>query len=157
MRDHFFDLASNGEAQLRAPEVLLLNFSGETTDFIRFNQSRVRQPTHVRQASLAVRLISGQRHDCTVIALSGQPAEDRAALAQAIATMRATLPTLPEDPYLLYSTEASASNTVRTGRLPTAAGSPATGSRSVPQGRRRGRGSGRRGCGPAARAAAGRR
>lgn len=92
MRDHFFDLASHGEAQLRSPEVLLLNYSGETTDFIRFNQSRVRQPTHVRQASLTARLIVGQRHDCTVFALSGQPAEDRAALAKAIAAMRATLP-----------------------------------------------------------------
>jgi predicted Zn-dependent protease len=121
MRDHFYDLASHGEAQLRAPEVLLLNYSGETTDFIRFNQSRVRQPMHVRQASLAVRLIAGQRHDCTVISLCGQPAEDRTALAQAITAMRATLGSLPEDPYLLYSTEAATSNTVRTGRLPTAA------------------------------------
>lgn len=120
MKELFFELAAHGEAQLRGAEVLLANFSGEVSDFIRFNQSRVRQPSSVRQAVLSLKLIDGQRHDTTVLTLSGNPAEDRAAVSAAISAMRETLPTLPADPYLLYSQEAAQSNTVRSGRLPSA-------------------------------------
>ncbi len=120
MKELFFELAAFGESQLRGSEVLLANFSGEVSDFVRFNQSRVRQPTTVRQAVLELKLISGQRHDSTAITLSGERDHDRAQVAHVIATMRATLPTLPADPYLLYCQEADQSNTVRSGRLPSA-------------------------------------
>lgn len=120
MKELFFSLAEAGFARLRGSEVLLANFSGEVSDFIRFNQSRVRQATTVRQASLSLKLIDGQRHDTVVLTLSGELAADRELVGAAIDSMRATLPSLPADPYLLYCEEPGQSNTVRKGRLPSA-------------------------------------
>jgi predicted Zn-dependent protease len=119
MKDLFFDLAGHAFGRLRGAEVLLVNFSGETSDFIRFNHARVRQPMSVRQAYLTLHLVDGRRHDRTTLTVSGGD-DDRAAIDAAIASMRADLPLLPEDPYLLYSTAATRSETERGGRLPTA-------------------------------------
>ena len=118
MKDMFLELAEDAFGRLRGDEVLLANFSGEVSDFVRFNHARVRQPMSVRQAYLTLHLIDGRRHDRTTIAVSGN-GDDRAAIGAAISAMRADLPALPEDPYLLYSTEAGASQSERGGALPT--------------------------------------
>lgn len=119
MKELFFELAGFANGLLRGAEVLLANFEGETSDFLRFNRARVRQPMTVRQAYLTLQLIDGRRHDRTTLAITGNAEEDRPAVRAAIEAMRADLPALPEDPYLLYCTEAGASATARTGRMPT--------------------------------------
>ena len=120
MRELFFDLADHAIGRLRGSEALLANFSGEASDFVRFNQARVRQPMTVRQAYLTLQLIDGRRHDRTTLAITGNADEDRPAIDAAIASMRNDLPALPEDPYLLYSTDAGDSHNARTGALPSA-------------------------------------
>lgn len=117
MKELFFDLARYANGRLRAGEVLLANFSGEVSDFVRFNHARVRQPMTVRQAYLTLELVDGRRHDRTTLSLSGG-GEDREAIAAAIESMRADLRSLPEDPYLLYSVEVTESQTERIGKLP---------------------------------------
>lgn len=121
MKDLFFDLADFAIGRLRGTEVLLVNFSGELSDFVRFNHARVRQPMSVRQAYLTLQLIAGRRHDRTTLSITGNADEDRAAIGAAIEAMRADLPALPEDPYLLYNDAAARSETERAGRLPEAA------------------------------------
>ncbi len=118
MKDLFFGLAEHAVGRLRGAEVLLANFSGEVSDFVRFNHARVRQPMTVRQAYLTLELIEGRRRDRTTLAITGNADDDRPAIDAAIDSMRSDLPTLPEDPYLLYSTGADASQTERTGALP---------------------------------------
>jgi predicted Zn-dependent protease len=118
MKELFFELADFACRELRGAEVLLANFDGEVSDFIRFNRARVRQPMTVRQAHLTLELIGGRRHGRTTLAITGNAEDDRPAISAAIALMRAELPALPEDPYLLYCTEAGASNNARTGRMP---------------------------------------
>jgi len=118
MKDLFFTVVDFAISQLRSEEVLLANFSGEVSDFVRFNHARIRQPMTVRQAYLTLQLIDGRRHDRTTLSLAGNADEDRAAISAAIASMRADLPALPEDPYLLYSTAAATSATERRGRMP---------------------------------------
>jgi len=118
MRDLFFDLAAFAFGRLRGSEVLLTNFSGEVSDFIRVNHARVRQPMTVRQSYLTLQLIDGRRHDRTTLTVTGNGEEDRAAVSEAIESMRGELPALPEDPYLLYSSTAGTSETERSGRLP---------------------------------------
>lgn len=118
MKELFFDLASYANGLLRGGEALLANFEAEVSDFLRFNHARVRQPMSVRQAYLTLELIDGRRQDRTTLALTGNAGEDRPAIQAAIEAMRADLPALPEDPYLLYCTDAGASETVRTGRMP---------------------------------------
>jgi predicted Zn-dependent protease len=119
MRDLFFDLATHAFGRLRGAEVLLANFSGESSDFVRFNHARVRQPMSVRQAHLTLHLIDGRRHQRATLAVSGND-DDRAAVDATIEAMREDLPALPEDPYLLYSTDAGESQTERAGALPSA-------------------------------------
>jgi predicted Zn-dependent protease len=121
MKEHFFDLADRAVGALRGKEFLLANFSGEVSDFIRFNKARVRQAMTIHQAHLTLTLVDGNRHASVRFALSSDPATDRAAVDAVIASMRADLPEMPEDPYLLYATDVRSSEFVRSGTLPTGA------------------------------------
>ena len=119
MKELFLELAGHAFGRLRGAEVLLVNFNGEASDFVRFNHARVRQPMSVRQAYLTLHLIDGRRHDRITLSVSGGD-DDRAAIDAAIASMRADLPALPEDPFLLYCTESGQSQAERAGTLPSA-------------------------------------
>ncbi len=121
MKEHFFALADHACAALRGSEVLLVNFAGEQTDFVRFNQARVRQPLTVRQAMITLSLIDGARRDNVTLTLSGATAQDQAAVVASLAALRRDLPSLPEDPYLLYADDAAQSSRETVGRLPSAA------------------------------------
>lgn len=118
MQQLFNDLADHAIAALQGAEVLLVNFSGESTDFVRFNQARVRQPMTVRQAALTLSLINGARRDNVTLTLTGDAAADRAEASAAIERMRNELGTLPEDPYLLYARDAARSTRETAGALP---------------------------------------
>ncbi|MDH5208306.1 MAG: metallopeptidase TldD-related protein [Burkholderiaceae bacterium] len=120
MKDLFFALADRAFSALQPNEVALLNFSGEVTDFVRFNHAQVRQPMTVRQARLSMALIEGRRRNQITLALSGTPEQDGPRLDDALLALRAELPTLPEDPYLLYSTAANRSERIDRGALPSA-------------------------------------
>ena len=121
MQAMFFERFDDALRELHADEVLLANFEGERSDFVRFNHARVRQPGSVRQAYLSLTLTDGRRRCVSSLTLTGAADPDRDAIHHAIARMRDTLPSLPEDPYLLYSTAADRSETIRDGRLPSAA------------------------------------
>ena len=105
MRDYFYALASHLCADLHGDEVLLLTLTGEESDFVRFNQGRVRQAGHVGQAALGLDLIQGEHHSTLDYELQRSLDADRATLAGLIATLRHQLPHLPPDPHLLYATE----------------------------------------------------
>jgi predicted Zn-dependent protease len=121
MREQFFVLADRAFAALKGGEVLLLNFSGEVTDFVRFNRAQVRQPMTVRQAYLSMALIDGRRRNQVTLTLTGEMDHDQTRLAEALQGLRAELPALPEDPFLLYSTEPGRSERSDRGALPSAA------------------------------------
>ena len=120
MQDYFHELADFATTLATGSEVVLLNFSAERSDFVRFNRARVRQPMSVEQAYLTVTLIDRGRRDGTQLTLAIDGAQDRAAIGHAIDAMRRDLPALPADPYLMYSTDADRSETVRSGTLPSA-------------------------------------
>lgn len=118
MKELFFTLADHAFAALRGNEVLLLNFVGEITDFVRFNHGQVRQPMTVRQAQLRLTLIEGRRRNEITLTLTGTDAQDRQAVSAVLLSLREELPQLPEDPYLLYSTDATRSERTDAGGLP---------------------------------------
>lgn len=120
MQTEFYALADHLVGKLKADEVLLLSFSGEASDFVRLSKSKVRQPGHVSQRALSADLVSGGRHAPASIALSGDPAEDRARGDALLATLRARIPELPEDPHLLYATEVRSTEQHGENRLPDA-------------------------------------
>jgi predicted Zn-dependent protease len=120
VRTHFLDLVDQACRRLQGGETLLANFSGETTDFVRFNRARVRQAGSVTQAALKLSLIARDRRLHTTLTLAFDAACDGAAVASAIDTMRSELPSLPPDPLLLYATQVQSSERERRGRLPEA-------------------------------------
>ncbi|HHH75774.1 MAG TPA: TldE/PmbA family protein, partial [Phycisphaerae bacterium] len=62
MKKDFYDLADKLVCKVAGLEVLLMNFSGEESDFVRFNNSAVRQGGTVFQQDLTLELIDGARH-----------------------------------------------------------------------------------------------
>src|SRR5450759_1073956 len=105
MQTYFYDFADYLSTLLKPGETYLAWLSAEESDFIRFNNSAVRQATSVKQIALTVTLIANGRRAEIKLMLSGQPTADRAQVRQAVETLRRDLGDLPEDPYLLYSTE----------------------------------------------------
>ena len=77
MRSLFESTADHLTAQLSADEVLLLEFAGEGSDFVRFNGGKVRQAGHVDQAELWLDLIRGRRHAASPRTGRGRPAPSR--------------------------------------------------------------------------------
>jgi predicted Zn-dependent protease len=113
-----FDLIDDASKGLSTSEVVLGSLAAEESDFVRFNRGRVRQAMTIRQSYLTLSLVSGKRCDTATVTLSGVLTEDRERVQGALGAMRTTLPSLPEDPYLLYSTEPAQSERLEASRLP---------------------------------------
>ena len=85
MQEYFATLADAITTLLKGDEVYTCTFRGEDSDFVRFNQSAVRQAGTVTQRFLNLDLIRGQRHAAADVALSGDLEEDQARLIQVVA------------------------------------------------------------------------
>jgi predicted Zn-dependent protease len=105
MHTYFHKIADYLDTLLKPGEISLAWFSAEESDFIRFNKSAVRQATSVKQISLAVNLISRKRRAEIRLMLAGELSSGESQLKRAVEQLRSDLRDLPEDPYLLYSTE----------------------------------------------------
>lgn len=120
MQEYFYDLATALEKKLHADEVCLCNFSGEESDFIRFNQSKIRQAGYVTQRYFNLELIQGQRHVAINLSLNGDYPADLALLHSQLKKLRQVLPDVAEDPYLLYAKENCSSAQQAPNELPPA-------------------------------------
>ena len=118
MRDEFFALADSLQAELQGAETLLLAFTGEDSDFIRFNQGRVRQAGSVVRRSLSLDLIEGDRHAAARAQLSGRLEQDLPRLRVLLEDLRGHRAHLPPDPYLNYATDGPSSETRAPSELP---------------------------------------
>ena len=118
MQTYFNGIADFLTSKLTGDEVLTMGFSGEDSDFVRFNQSKVRQAGHVQQRHLELDLIIGSRHATGVLTLSGEEEEDRARATRTLESLREMVPDLPEDPHLLYATEVHSGEQHGDNRLP---------------------------------------
>lgn len=118
MRDYFQALAVLLDNSLQGSERYKYWFAAEATDFVRFNHSAIRQSGHVRQSLLTLHLIDGRRHAASVITVAGDLAQDRALVTSTLSALRAQLPDLPDDPYLLLPTAVIDSEHVIASSLP---------------------------------------
>lgn len=114
MQQSFYDLADYLGSKLKGQEVYLATFSGESSDFVRINHAQIRQPGSVLQRYMTVDLVGGQRHVRAAVTLTGVTNLDRERIDALLASLREQLPHVPEDPYLLYSTDVQ--STQRCGR-----------------------------------------
>jgi predicted Zn-dependent protease len=118
MKPYFYALAAFLDTHIRGAEQYLCWFSAESSDFVRFNRSAIRQPGHVRQIVLTLTLVDGLRHAAAELSLGGDLAADQSLLEATIASLRAQLPELPNDPHLLIATDVNSSEHVVASRLP---------------------------------------
>ena len=118
MQEAFYKLADELMRRLEGDEVLLVNFSGEVSDFVRFNRSLVRQGGNVHQRGIGLELIVGQRHLSGHCRLTGDEAIDLARTEDVLADLRLHLPSVPEDPYLMYATDVNSTEQVAPNKLP---------------------------------------
>ncbi len=120
MQDQFNALADAVTARLKGDEGFLLNFGGETSQFVRFNHAAVRQPGTVEQSYLSLELFRGKRHAATSITVVGMPAEDIARVDAALTALRDVLADTPEDPHFLINTVPQSTTRDLPHALPTA-------------------------------------
>ncbi|MDF1702579.1 MAG: metallopeptidase TldD-related protein, partial [Planctomycetota bacterium] len=120
MQQYFHDLADHVGTLIQGDEVFTASFAGEESDFVRFNQGAVRQAGTVTQRAIGVDLIDGSKHAGGSVTLSGDVAEDKRRLAGLVQGLRAKIPHLPEDPYLLYATDVQSSERHGEAELPDA-------------------------------------
>ena len=118
MRDSFYSLADQLVAQCAGAEVLLLNFAAERSDFVRFNNSLLRQAGNVLQQYLDLELIDCDKHVSETISLSGDGQENLRKASASLDGLRARLPRVPADPYLLYAQEVRSSEKTGACKLP---------------------------------------
>ncbi|MDX2051695.1 MAG: metallopeptidase TldD-related protein [Polyangiaceae bacterium] len=109
MKGQFFELFDKAVAGLRGQEVLLGNYVGEVSEFVRFNHGKVRQPGTVEQHSFTLELIDGKRHASQELSLA-RSADTADQVEQALEGLRERLQFLPEDPHLLYNQEVLSTN-----------------------------------------------
>jgi hypothetical protein len=118
MQNTFYELTDAICGKLTGDEVLLANFSGEDSDFVRFNNAKVRQGGSVAQSYFTMELIDGRRHAKLTASLVGDRAEDERMLTEGLESLRRQLPHVPEDPYLLYATDGQSGEQHGDNRLP---------------------------------------
>src|ERR1700693_3986717 len=99
METYFNELASLLDRSLAPGEIYTCAFDAETSDFVRMNRGKIRQPGSVLQRYLRLHLIHGKRHAELCFALSGDLARDRTSVASAFSSLRDTLSELPDDPH----------------------------------------------------------
>jgi len=120
LKAHFFELSERLAREVRAGEILLCNFGGERSDFVRFNRGKVRQGGSVEQRSLSLRLIHAGRQVSASLELAGE-AGDYELARTILAKLRGdSLAGLPEDPWLLINEEPRSTDHERRGALASA-------------------------------------
>jgi predicted Zn-dependent protease len=112
VKERFFELAGLLFKELQGKEILLCSSTGERSDFVRFNQGKVRQAGSVEQSVITLRLVRGRRQASATV--TGNEIED---LKSMLHRLRETLDELPDDPWLLINEEPQSTSSERRGRL----------------------------------------
>jgi predicted Zn-dependent protease len=117
MQDYFYTLADAIAARLTGGEGFTASFSGERSQFVRFNRSAVRQPGTVSQSYLSVELFRGKRHASATVTLTEDRSEDESSIGSAIEDLRSVLADTEEDPHFVLNTEPQSTERLTPDRL----------------------------------------
>lgn len=120
VESYFHDVAAIVDSLCRGPEIHLSSFEAEDSDFVRFNEGRVRQAGTVTARSWSIDLLSGRRHACGSVSLCGDLKVDRAGIADLVRRLREACEHVPEDPFLHYAVEPRSTARRGVDRLPAA-------------------------------------
>lgn len=120
MREYFESIASFIDTLARPGEIIVSRVSAETSDFIRFNKSAVRQATAVQQCTWSLSLVAGEKRIDASTSASGRLDADRELLRSLVDTLRIAIADVRDDPFLLIETRELRSASERRGKLPAA-------------------------------------
>lgn len=118
MQNYFYTLADAVFSMRSADEIFTCYYSGESSDFVRFNHGKYRQQGHVEQHYLQIELIANRRSASYSLTLKGNQTEDIDTLQHIVTQLRSCIAVLPEDPYLLYATDVQSTTSCQDNQLP---------------------------------------
>lgn len=118
MKNYFYKLSDHAFSLIDKTEFLMLNLSGEESDFIRLNHAAIRQNGSVKQYYLSMTLIKNGRQISNFMTLTLDEETDRSAVTSGLKKLRTVIGQLDEDPYILYSTEVKSTELVESNKLP---------------------------------------
>jgi len=100
MKQYLSELSQNLFSELNEHEVLSLSLHSEDSEFIRFNQARIRQNTDVHQHELTLDYRSSQRSYQATLNLTLDVSIDSLLCRQKLREIREQLPLVDENPHL---------------------------------------------------------
>jgi predicted Zn-dependent protease len=113
MKKVFKSISESLFKELKSGEDVILSFSGENSQFIRFNNASVRQTGLVDDADIELKFISNNRICGGGFTISGNMEIDLARGKHEIERMRNETNELPEDPFLVLPKNLGSSNVVK--------------------------------------------
>lgn len=121
MKDDFESLSQSLFSERKSSEHIILNLRGETSDFVRVNQSRVRQIGSVSEIQLSLDYLlqtpMGLKKSSRSLSLTGNLADDKARLKRELDLAREETLLLPVDPYAELPQIFESSSSCRRGDL----------------------------------------
>lgn len=118
MQNYFYQLSTFLFKHLQQDEVLTCCLTGENSDFVRLNNSKVRQAGSVMQQEFTIRLINSCKQISTSMMLCGNTGQDESMAKSALQTLRGMIGELSEDPYLNYSEKVNNTENIHANKLP---------------------------------------
>lgn len=101
MKSAFHTVANSILADLKSGEEANVNLQAEDSLFVRFNNNKVRQNTHVTQKNLELLFQKNHRSVQINFSITGNIEEDKKRATQWLAIARKECDLLPEDPYMV--------------------------------------------------------
>ena len=98
-------------------ETLITNISGENSQFIRFNNSKIRQTGLIDDMSFSMTLISNNRKTSISMTLIGEKEKDKLLICEYLEKLRDNIKFLPEDPFIVMPILSDSSKEINTGKL----------------------------------------
>jgi predicted Zn-dependent protease len=117
MNEYFSLLNNYIFSELSKNEVLITNISGENSQFIRFNNSKVRQTGLIDDMSFSMILISNNRKSSISLTLTGNIDNDKSLILFNLNQLRDNVKFLPEDPFIVMPTVVKSSSEIYSGSL----------------------------------------
>lgn len=114
----FRQLSDTIASSLTPKEAFRLELVGEASQFIRFNQAKVRQIGTVVDGSLKLTLMEDDRSRYHTLPFTGAWEQDWPQVHQALQNLRHTLPQSLNDPHLVFPVGKATSRVVHSGQLP---------------------------------------
>ena len=117
MNKYFSTLNNNLFSLLDKDEMMITNFSGENSQFIRFNNSKVRQTGIIDDMNFTIQLFLNHRKCSVSMTLSGNENNDKILLESYINKLRDDISNIPKDPFLVLPVPSESSKEIYSGNL----------------------------------------